>query len=105
MKCRIGIGSACRGDGWKIEEVGQTVAIVLRRRETLELLDVERKAEIAVHEPDHVRAFAHHEGNGLIVANRNANTAGQASKRSRHQNRPSIQSDKTIRSIPRIASV
>ena len=50
MKCRLGIGSACRGDGWKIEEVGQTVAIVFRGREALELLDVERKAEVAVHE-------------------------------------------------------
>jgi hypothetical protein len=61
----------------QIEEAGEAVAVLLGGIVIVEALDIEREAGIAVHEAHDVAALVHHQRHGLVLADGDADAAGE----------------------------
>ena len=71
-------GRAGQHERRQVEEVGEAVAIFLRRLEVLHLGEVDREAGIAVHEADDVAVVAGDDGDRLVLADAEPDLAGEA---------------------------
>ena len=75
-------GCAGRDDRGKIEEASEPVAVFFRGLKAFEFFDVEREVCVAVHKANHMVPLMDQERDRLVLADRDADLAGEAGDRS-----------------------
>ena len=99
------VGDAGHGQRREVEEIGEPVAVFLRRFELGEFDEVDRKAGVAMHEADGVALVVREHGDGLVLRDADPDAAGKPADVPRQHDRLAVEGGQVFCAVAGAAPV